>query len=172
MTFFKIIVSAIKIILAKWTYRVALVVLSILLVTLYISVPVITIPGNTFIFQLSLYTPTDFVLFVLLSITTSLLILLQVFIFSRLRKEKQNSKVIAQGGVGIFSGLLAGVVTSVTCVPCAIGFLGIFGSVGTILIVSEYQSYFATAAIILVLLGIYYTSLRVMGYCKTCNIVE
>lgn len=165
-----IINLAIKTILSKWTYRVALAVLSILLVTLYISIPVATIPGNTLSFQMGLYTPIEFVLFALLSLTTSLLILLQIFIFSHLHEQKQKGRVIAQGGAGILSGIFAGILTSITCVPCVIGFLGIFGSLSTIIIISEYQAYFAFAALLIVIWGIYYTSLSVTGRCKTCTV--
>lgn len=170
MTYFRTIALAIKTVLNKWTYQVAFAVLTISLIALYISIPVATIPGDTLSFQMGLYTPTEFVLFALLSLTTSLLILFQVFIFSHLHEEKNKGQIFAQGGVGILSGLFAGVLTSITCVPCVIGFLGIFGSIETILVISEYQTYFAVAALFIVLLGIYYTSLRVTNQCKACTI--
>ncbi len=170
MTRLRIINLAIKTIFSRWNYRAALIALFVSLISLYIYIPVATIPGNTLSFQMGLYTPTEFLLFVLLSLATSLLILLQVFIFTHLHEEKRKGIAIAQGGAGILSGLFAGILTSITCVPCVIGFLGIFGSLSTILIISEYQTYIAFAALLIVLLGIYYTSLRVTGHCETCTV--
>lgn len=163
-----IVFCAIKTVLAKWTYQIAFLILLILFVALYISIPVLIVPGNTLTFQLSLYTFADYAIFVSISVLTSLLVLMQVFSF--LNSRKHNARAIGHGSVGIFSGILSGMFASITCVPCAIGFLGIFGSVGTTLIISKYQYYFVTVAILFVLLGIYYASRRVMGYCKECDI--
>jgi len=162
------VLSATKAVLSKWTYDIAFIVLIILFVALYISIPVMLIPGNTFAFQLSLYTFADYAIFISISVLTSLLVLMQVFSF--LNSRRHNARDIGHGSVGIFSGILSGMFASVTCVPCAIGFLGIFGSAGSALIISQYQYYFILVAIIFVLLGIYYASRRVMGYCKECNI--
>ncbi len=159
--------SAIKTTLTKRTYKIAFVVLVILLLALYVSIPVLTIPGNTLAFQLSLYAPIDYILFIFLSLTTSLLVLMQIFSFRS--SHKYGMKAVGHGGMGILSGISAGILTSVTCVPCAIGFLGIFGSAGSAFVVNEYQSYFILIAIVLVLWGIYHASSRIMGYCKECN---
>ena len=168
MTHLSMILSATKTVLSKWTYNIAFVILIVLFVALYISIPVITIPGNTLIFQLSLYTFVDYSIFISISVLTSLLVLMQVFSF--INSRKYNMRSIGHGSVGVFSGILSGMFASITCVPCAIGFLGIFGSAGSALIISKYQYYFIMIAIIFVLLGIYYASRRVMGYCKECNI--
>ncbi len=170
MAYIHIIILAIKTVFNKSTYLIAWIVLSIFLAALYIYIPVTVITGDTLSFQMGLYTPTEFILFALLSVTTSLLILLQFFTFSSSHKNKQKSAVAANGGIGVLSGVLAGMLTSITCVPCVIGFLGIFGSLSTLLVIGEYQTYIAIAALLIVVWGIYYTSLRITGYCKTCDV--
>lgn len=168
MTHLNILISAIWTVLSRWTYRIAFVILAVLFVALYISIPVMLIPGNTFTFQLSLYTPADYTIFISISVLTSLLVLMQVFSF--LRSRARTVRTIGRSSVGVFSGIFSGMFASVTCVPCAIGFLGIFGSAGSTLIISKYQYYFIAIASIFVLWGIYYASRNVMGYCKECNI--
>jgi len=167
-THLNIIISAMWTVLSRWTYRVAFVILAALFVALYISIPVMLIPGNTFTFQLSLYTPADYAIFISISILTSLLVLMQVFSF--LHSRTYSARAIGRGSVGVFSGIFSGMFASVTCVPCAIGFLGIFGSVESTLIISKYQYYFIAVASIFVLWGMYHASRRVMGYCKECDI--
>ncbi len=162
-----IVISAIKITLATLKYQVAFIILSVLFIVLYISIPVIVIPGNTIIFQLGLYTISDYVLFIFISTLTSLLMLMHIFLFHHQRTYGAGA---IGGGASMFSGIFAGMFASITCVPCAIGFIGIFGSAGSAIIVSSYQYYFIAGAMLFVLLGIYYASRKVMGYCKTCNL--
>lgn len=166
--YLNVIFPAIKTTLSKWAYRISFIVLVILFVALYISIPVMIIPGNTLPFQLSLYTPADYIIFVSISVLTSLLVLMQVFSF--LRSRKYNARSIGNGSAGVFSGVLSGMFASITCVPCAIGYIGIFGSAGSTLIISKYQYYFIIVAMLFVLLGIYYAARRVMGHCKECDI--
>ena len=131
VTHLNILISAIWTVLSRWTYRIAFVILAVLFVALYISIPVMLIPGNTFTFQLSLYTPADYTIFISISVLTSLLVLMQVFSF--LRSRARTVRTIGRSSVGVFSGIFSGMFASVTCVPCAIGFLGIFGSAGSTL---------------------------------------
>ncbi len=163
-----IIISAIKTTLSTWKYQIALMVLFMLFIVLYISIPVMTIPGNTLTFQLSLYTFGDYALFISISTLTSLLVLMHFFSFHH--SHTYDKSAIRGSGVSIFSGILAGMFAGVTCVPCAIGFFGIFGTAESVFIISTYQYYFIAGTMLFVLLGIYYASRRVMGYCKTCDI--
>lgn len=58
-------------------------ILNIILMAAYILLPVWLTPGNTLSFQLSILRPRDYLLFVFLSPATSLLILTQLFLYSR-----------------------------------------------------------------------------------------
>ncbi len=170
MMFLQTIYSAIKTVLTSWKYKVTFAILVVVFVIAYISLPVLLIPGNTVAFQLGLYTINNFAVFLFISVITSLLVLLQFFSLHKSYKEKQNiGNTVTHGGVGIFSGVFGGLFASITCVPCAIGYIGISGSLGSVLLISQYQPYFIAAAGAVVLFSVYQVSRTVMGYCKSCN---
>lgn len=170
MKYLQTMYLATKTVLASWKYRAAFLILSVVFIISYISLPVLLIPGNTVAFQLGLYTTSNFVVFFFISTITSLLVLLQFYSLHKSYRDKQNMLGTAtHSSVGIFSGVFGGLFASITCVPCAIGYIGISGSLSSVLLISQYQSYFIAAAAAIALFGVYQVSRTVMGYCKSCN---
>lgn len=164
---FLVIFSAIKEVLATKVWRFWFIVLSIIFIAGYIFVPVWLTPGNSLKFQLSLLKPRDYILFLMLGSSASLLVLMQVFLF--LRRRAGGVSAAAQGGVGAFSAFFGGLLATAACSSCIAAILGFLGA-GSIFFILENQPYVVAGAITLVVIGLYFSSRKVIGACKDCRI--
>ncbi|PJE61645.1 hypothetical protein COU87_03610, partial [Candidatus Roizmanbacteria bacterium CG10_big_fil_rev_8_21_14_0_10_39_12] len=90
----KTIISAVMATLEKKRYKVWFVVLTGFFIATYVLIPVWLTPGNSLSFQLSLLKPKDYVMFVILSALTALLLLMQVYLF---RSKTRRAGSIGQG---------------------------------------------------------------------------
>jgi len=164
---FTLIFSASKSVLENKSYKLWFLGLIAIFIVAYIFLPVWLTPGNTLAFQLSLLRPSDYILFLVLSAVTALLVLMQAFLF--LRSKKDRAGAVGQGGVGVFSALFGGLLATAACSSCIAAVLGFLGA-GSIFFILENQLYFVYGAIALVVLGLYFSARRVQGYCKSCEI--
>lgn len=161
------IINAIKQIFIEKQYITWSVVLSVLIFALYIFLPVWLIPGNDPLFQLSILRLQDFILFAMLSFMTALLILMQIFLTQRSKKERAGA--IGRGSVGVSSSLFGGLLATAACPGCITTLLGFLGA-GSIFFVIENQMYFLAGAIVLTFTAIYFTARRINRHCKSCNV--
>lgn len=141
--------------------------LTILLILLYLLIPVWLTPGNSIAFQLSLLTIRDYILFIALSAVTALLILMQVFLFLRSKKDRVGA--VGQGSVGVSSALFGGLLATAACSSCIAVILGFLGA-GSVFFVLENQPYVVAAALVLVGVALYFSARRVQRYCESCEI--
>lgn len=141
--------------------------LTVVFIALYILVPVWLTPGNSISFQLSLLTIKDYALFVSLSFVTALLILMQVFLF--LRSKKDRAGAVGQGGVGVSSAFFGGLLATAACSSCIAAILGFMGA-GSVFFVLENQPYVVAIALALVLIALYFSARRVKNYCDSCEV--
>ena len=141
--------------------------LTILFIFLYLLIPVWLTPGNSVTFQLSLLTTRDYVLFVTLSAVTALLVLMQVFIV--LRSKKDHARAVGQGGVGVSSALFGGLLATAACSSCIAAILGFLGA-GSVFFVLENQPYFVAVALALVGIALYFSAWRIQKYCENCKV--
>lgn len=164
---FTLIFSASKIVLENKSYKLWFFGLTAIFIAAYLLLPVWLTPGNTLAFQLSIFTPRDYLLFLFLSAVTALLILMQVFLFVRSRKGRASA--VGRGGIGIFSALFAGLLATAACSSCILAVFGFLGA-GSIFFTLGHQPYFVYGGILLVLVGLYFSARRVQGYCESCEV--
>lgn len=160
-----IIILASKAVLKGRVYKVWFAMLMGALIVAYVFIPVWRIPGNSLSFRLSLFRPRDYFLFLLLSATTSLLVLMQAYLF--LNSKRDRVLAVGQGSVGALSALFGGLLATAGCSSCIAVLIGFLGS-GGVFFVIENQPYVVAGAIALVLLGLYFSARRVLEYCKDC----
>lgn len=153
-------------VLEKKNYKIWFFALTAIFIAAYILLPVWLTPGNTLSFQISLLRPRDYILFLILSAVTALLILMQAFLF--LRSKKGRAGAVGQGGVGTFSALFGGLLATAACSSCIAALLGFLGA-GSIFFILQNQPYIVAIAIALVLVGLYFSARRVRGYCESCE---
>ncbi len=155
-------------VLQEKNYRNGFIALSILMFAAYIVLPVVLTPGNSIGFQLHLLRPIDFVVFVLLSTVTALLMVMQLYVHNR-AKKKQVLATAGKTGVSLSSAIFGGLLATAACSSCIAGLLGFLGA-GSVLFIVENQLPFVIGAISIVLIGLYFTSKRVNNACSSCEV--
>lgn len=137
---------------------------TLLFLSLFILLPVFLVPGNSLLFQLSIFTFWNYVLMILLSILIGIMISMQVYNY----KTKKSIKISGKGVVGSFAGFIAGMFGTAACSSCIAAIFGFLG-IGTVFLLLEYQPYIVTISIALVLLSIYMTSVEINKNCSACK---
>lgn len=153
------IITASKNVLTNRNYLLSFIVLMFAIFAVFISIPVFLIPANSLSFQLTVFTIKDYLLLSVLSVLASLLITMQIFTY-------KQAKICSPGNVATSSGsaivaALFGTASCSACLAAVFGFLGL----GTVFFLVEYQWFIVGVAIILILISLYFTSLRLNGVC-------
>lgn len=169
-------VSASKLVFNDKRYLLGLLVAAFAMFWLLLYIPIRTIPGNDLAFQISILTPKDWFLFTVLPVLTSLSIVMNIYILKNEQSSSSNkasardgAAMVGQGGTGFFSGIIASVFGTATCASCVASIFGFLG-VGGVFFLLQYRTYITTAAIILLLISLYFTSKRVLNACESCRI--
>lgn len=137
----------------------------------YVILPVFLIPGNDIAFQISLLRSRDFALFALLSLTTGLLAVMQLYIFVRMRDAKKKAVALGQGGAGLYSAVVGGLLATAACSSCVAGLLGFLGA-GSVFFIIENSIFVTSIAFAIVALSLYLTSRSVNKNCETCKVTS
>ncbi len=139
--------------------------LFMLLLALYI--PVLTIPGNTIEFQLSLMSWDYAVLLVVFAMLFGLSIGLHTYLSPRHGNSiiVKGTKETSSGVAGIAGTLFAGKL----CPVCLSAILGAFGLGGSALFLFSFRNEILIASVLVLLLSIYFGGKRVANICEHCN---
>lgn len=160
-----VIYSASKGMLAEKYYLHLFLLIILLMLAVYVIIPVFSIPGNTVLFQLSIWEIKDYVVIIPLSFLVSLMITMQVYIFRQ--KRKNTMKEMGKSVVGGYSGIVAGVFGTASCSSCVAAIFGFLGT-GTVFWLIKYQWYVVALSAILVLLSLYLSSSSIQKSCENC----
>lgn len=169
MKYVNIYFLAVKHVLSSKSYLVGLFSLTFVIFWLLIYIPVRTIPGNDFAFQLSLLAPKDHILLITLSVLTALSIIMNVYVLRHKPTIQTGLSMTGQGGTGLISGIIGSVFGTATCASCVASILGFLG-IGGVLFLLQYRTWITTASIILILVSLYFTSRKILGICESCGI--
>lgn len=154
---------ATKQVLSNKKYLLGFLTLVLLFFSIFILLPVFLIPANSLSFQLSIFTLKDYLLLMFLSTLSSLLVVMQIFIYKQ-AKQKNLAKGLAGGSSAIIAAIF-GTASCASCLAAVFGFLG----VGTVLFLASYKNIIVAIAILLMLISVYYASLKVKGVCDGCE---
>ena len=133
--------------------------------SLFVLIPVWTVPGNTLTTQLDIFTARDYVVLVLLSSLSSLFITMQVYVM-RLKRKIEGAGTATAGGLG---ALFAGIAGTAFCASCLAPLFAIFGiGFGGVIFVLEYRFYFVAGITLLMLIAIYLTARKINKVCTSC----
>lgn len=169
MKYVNIYFIAVKHVLNSKSYLVGLFSLTFVVFWLLIYIPVRTIPGNDFAFQLSILTANDHILLSALSLLTALSIIMNIYVLRHKPTVQTTLSLAGQGGGGIISGIIGSVFGTATCASCVVSILGFLG-IGGVLFLLQYRTWITTASIILILVSLYFTSRKVLGICESCMV--
>lgn len=144
-------------------------VTAIIFFGLFITIPVITIPGNNFLFQLSIFRSRDYLLMIFLALLVGFNFTFQMYIWRQRRTNQNLSQPVslgtASGVLGIF-GAIAGTAACASCLAVLFGLIGL--GAGSVFFVLKNQSYFLFGTIALMLISFYYLAQKVNKACTSC----
>ena len=157
------IINASKQVLSRRNYLILFIALIFIILAVFISIPVFLIPANSLLFQLTVLTIKDYVLLTILAVLTSLLIVMEIFSYKQ-AKLCSSGRTSVSGGSAIIATLF-GTASCASCLSAVFGFLGI----GTVFFLVEYQWFIVGIAILIMLVSLYFTSLKLNGVCDSCK---
>lgn len=161
-----IAVSATKEVLSERKYVMTLVVTTATLLFLFVLIPVLTIQGNDFSFQLTVFTLADYFTMVILAALSSLFIVLHAY-----GTKRRTPKGYAKSGAGALGATFAAVVGTATCASCLVPLFGAFGvGLGGVVFFLQYKTYVVALTVSILLVSIHLTSKKIVGACKTCKL--
>ena len=135
--------------------------LPLLLFALFLSIPVWTTPGNSFLFQMGIYTLYDFLLFGLLAGLSALVLTLS------LSYARTSFSLFGYAAVGTSTGTFAALFGSATCASCLATVLGFLGA-GTVFTLLAYRWYVVAGLGLLLLLSLYLVTAKT-NTCRRCT---
>lgn len=157
------ILKASKQVLSSRNYFISFIVLMFVIFSIFVAIPTVSIPANSLSFQLTIFTLKDYTLLTTLSILTSLLIVMQIFTYKQAKICSSRSIATSSGSAIVAS--LFGTASCSACLAAVFGFLGL----GTVFFLVKYQWLIVSVAIILMLISLYFTSLKLNGVCDSCK---
>lgn len=162
------IISATIRVLKQPSFAILFVATALVFFALFVAIPVFTIPGNSFEFQLSIFRTQDYALMALLAILVGLHIAFLAFDWRAIQKTKQIQKVM-QGGTAGMLGIFGAVVGTAACSSCLATLFGLIGlGTSSVFFALKNQFYFLFGAIALILVSLYFTARRFRKTCDSC----
>ena len=134
----------------------------LILFGLFSIIPALVSPHITISSQFRLYSHFDYVFMLILSIIVSLNIVMNLH---DIKSNSKAGKVAGMSSIGGFAALIG----TATCPSCLISIFGFMG-VGTLFFMVKYRLLISGIAILVMLLALNYTSKKVAGKCKRCNV--
>lgn len=161
------IFQAVRHTLKRTRYQLLFAGIALAMFFLFILIPVWVVEGNSFAFQLSLFTFQDFILLVFLSLFNSLFLTMQVHLW---KSAKTTVQGIGKGVSGSAGALLAGVAGTAFCASCLAPLFALLGiGFSGVIFTLQYRFYFVAIIVILMFIAIYLTSKKVVGTCDNCK---
>ena len=163
----KIIITAVKHSLRGTGYKLLFAGVALVMLSLFILIPVWVVPGNDLSFQLSLFTPQDFILLAFLSSLNGLFITMQMYSIRMTQSTISGISKSVSGGAGT---LFAGVAGSAFCASCLAPLFALFGiGFSGVIFTLQYRFYIVAVIVAFMLVAIYLTSKKIVGTCEHCT---
>jgi len=163
------IYSAIRQMFGERKYVFIVLLFALFFFGLFVFIPVVTIPGNTLAFQLSIFRMQDYFLMVFLAFLVGVNFSMNIYAWRKQRQSVNISKSAASGTAAGFGGSFAAIVGTATCASCLVYLFGIVGlGIGSVAFVLKYQTFFLFGAIALVVISLYFTARKINKVCNSC----
>lgn len=161
-----VIPSAVKTVFSTWNYRILGLLLSFLFMILYISVPVFTIPGNSYGFFLEITPILELTSIAVLAIIVGVVFTMQIYSWKNGYKLSTSP---ALGFTGLISGSISSIFSTATCSACVAALFSFLGFGGVLFMIEHRMEIIAVTSII-VLIPLFFTSRKIVNGCGTCKI--
>lgn len=139
-----------------------------LFLAVFVTLPVATIPGNSFAFQLAIFRVRDYLLMAALAVLAGLNLTIRVYRAGRLRAGKKLP-ALCQGTTTGALGVMGAMVGTASCASCLAALLGLVGlGTGSVFFMLQYRWYFLLGAVALMLWSLALTARKVTTVCRQC----
>lgn len=162
------ILFATRTVLGKRTYGLGWLILAGVFFFLFVSIPVRTIPGNSFLFQLELLSVKELILLSSLAFLASLSFTMQWYLWRRKSELKRKMGALGTGGAGGLGAIVASMFGTATCASCVAALFGFLG-VGMVLTLIDWRNYIVAFSFILLFVSLYFSSRRIVNKCLSCE---
>ncbi|MBI2674750.1 MAG: hypothetical protein HYX22_03390 [Candidatus Yanofskybacteria bacterium] len=136
---------------------------------LFVFIPVVTTPGNTLAFQLSIFRIQDYFLMICLALLVGLNFSMNIYARRKQSQSVNISKSAASGTAAGFGGAFGAIVGTATCASCLASLFGVVGlGIGSVAFVLKYQTFFLLGSIALVIISVYFTARKINKVCNSC----
>ncbi|MEK6812792.1 MAG: hypothetical protein AABX86_01615 [Nanoarchaeota archaeon] len=159
--------AAVQKVWKKAKYRYITIIAALVFLFLYVLLPLITVPGNDLAFFFETTTVGQWIILMVLSIVTGMLISMQFYLFEAKRKVAEGTPTIIAGVVSFSSGLFSSAACA-SCVATVFAFLSTSG----VLFLLTYRWYLVAASFLLLGTALVFVSRRIMQHCTSCEVQE
>lgn len=155
--------------LKERSYILAFFLFSFAALFLFVLIPVLSIPGNDLVFQLSIFRWQDYLLMLILAFLVGLNFSMNLYWQRKQKKLAGISKPTASGATVGISGAFAAIVGTATCASCLASLFAFFGlGMGSVAFVLQYQTFFLLGTITLMAISLDFTARKVLRICNLC----
>jgi hypothetical protein len=149
-------------------YRLLAGILCLVSFAIYVSIPVFTVPGNSFEFFLKTTPVPELAFTFVLSLFMGVLFSMQIYCWDNRIKAAENA---GMGFAGFISGAVSAIFASATCASCISAVFSFIGF-GGVLFLLEHKNEVTAITAGIVLLSLYFTSERIAGNCSSCVVPQ
>lgn len=164
------IYNALKTVLKEKKYFLVFLSLSIVFFVLFIVIPLVTIPGNSLQFQLSIFSRENYILMTALAVLVGSTFTIQTYTARKQRAlRKLLPPVLRSSVVSGASGIFGSIVGTASCASCLASLFGLIGiGTGGVFFVLDNQSYFLWGSILIMLTSLYFAVRKINKVCNSC----
>lgn len=157
-----------ELIIRDRNYMILLFIVWAVLFGLMFYLPVRVIPGNTFVFQASIFSFKDYLFLGTASLLSALIITIQVKIFRQKKSFKVMTGNATLGSTGLLSGVVSSVFGTATCSLCVGALFGFLGANSVIFLVNN-KTYVVLGSLALLGLSIFLSLKKLNNSCDVCK---
>ncbi|OGK21391.1 hypothetical protein A3C23_01220 [Candidatus Roizmanbacteria bacterium RIFCSPHIGHO2_02_FULL_37_13b] len=167
MRYVNIFFEAVKIVFDRKRYLIGTIILTLILLYIIISIPVMVVPGNDIKFQLSIMPKVDLLIIILISLVTATSLMFNLYLLKQ--SDNNHSDTFGTMTTSGLAGITSSFFGTVTCLACATTILGILG-VGTVAFIYQYRPILATVSLAILMMSLHLTSKKVLNLCDSCHV--
>lgn len=170
ITEIKLVYSAIKKVLAEKTYLLLALLVAAFFFSVFIFIPLVSIPGNYLRFQLSIYSRENYILMTSLALLIGVTFTTQIYAARKQRALRKSLPLVLQGGaLSSASGIFGSIVGTASCASCLASLFGLIGlGTGSVFFVIDKQNYFLWGSILIMLISLYFAARKIDAVCTSC----
>jgi hypothetical protein len=157
---------ALRVVFAERGYAALAGILFLFSLLLYVSIPVFTVPGNSYAFFIASTPALELALIAGISALMGVVLSMQAYCWKNSIRAASSAGI---GFAGFVSGAVSAIFASATCASCVSAVFSFIGF-GGVLFLMEHKAEVTAFTGGLVFVSLYFTSKRIAGRCESCEL--